>query len=395
MLECDRSGPAPARRSALLVVQPRAEQQPVAIGSTAITKNRKVVGSDENATCTVRAEIKRQPAASGSSMSHETSPWTRFGVVRRYPVDLAVVSIGAVIAYVLVTVVASESSLRLFVTVPLALFLPGYALVSVLFPADKREARETAATAAERRPRGIDGTERVGLAFVLSLAVVPLIILLLPVLGLGLTTTSIAAALGFGTVAVAQIGVVRRLRVPDGDRFTVSPLASFVTSRGDGPTATASSILLVLAIGTAVSALLVAFLLPVAAGGFTELALYSEDEDGEVVAGELPDEIEPGESIPLTIAIENQEGAERDYTAVVQQQTLEDGTVVDRTEVRRIDATVSDGATGTGERTITPTAAAGETVRISVLLYEGEPPATTTNGNADEETHFWVTVTEE
>ncbi len=144
-----------------------------------------------------------------------------------------------------------------------------------------------------------------------------------------------------------------------------------------------------LAIGTAVSALLVAFLLPVAAGGFTELALYSEDEDGEVVAGVLPDEIEPGESIPLTIAIENQEGAERDYTAVVQEQTLEDGTVVDRTELRRIDATVSDGATGSGERTITPTAAAGETVRISVLLYEairqrrrrtGTPPRRLTSG---------------
>ncbi len=326
-------------------------------------------------------------------MSHETSPWTRFDVVRRYPVDLAAVSIGAVVAYLLVTAVAIESFLRLFVTGPLALFLPGYALVSVLFPADKREAHEAAA--AERRPRGIDGTERVGLAFVLSLAVVPLVVLLLPLLGLGLTTTSIAAALGFGTVAVAQLGVVRRLRVPDDDRFTVSPLSSLGTLGGEGTTTAASSILLVLAIGTAVSALLVAFLLPVAAGGFTELALYSEDEDGEVVAGVLPDEIEPGESIPLTIAIENQEGAERDYTAVVQEQTLEDGTVVDRTELRRIDATVSDGATGSGERTITPTAAAGETVRISVLLYEGDPPATPTNGNAAEETHFWVTVTGE
>ncbi|AFO56623.1 DUF1616 domain-containing protein [Natrinema sp. J7-2] len=395
MLERERSGPAQARRSVPLVVRPRTEQQPVVIGSAAITKNRKVVRSDENATRTVRAEIERRPAAGGSSMSHETSPWTRFDVVRRYPVDLAAVSIGAVVAYLLVTAMASESTLRLFVTVPLTLFLPGYALVSVLFPAGKRETRETAATAAERRPRGIDGTERMGLAFVLSLAVVPLIVLLLPLLGLALTTTSIAAALGFGTVAVAQIGVVRRLRVPDGDRFAVSPLAGLETIGGDGTTATASSILLVLAIGTAVSALLVAFLLPVTAGGFTELALYSEDEDGEVVAGELPNEIEPGESIPLTITIENQEGAERDYTAVVQEQTLEDGTVVDRTELRRIDASVSDGATGSGERTITPTAEAGETVRISVLLYEGEPPATPTNGNAAEETHFWVTVTEE
>nr|WP_222918389.1 DUF1616 domain-containing protein [Natrinema sp. SYSU A 869] len=328
-------------------------------------------------------------------MSHEMSTWTRFGVVRRYPFDLAAVSVGAVAAYLLVISFASENPLRLFVTVPLALFLPGYALVSVLFPAGERDARETAATAAERRPRGIDGIERAGLAFVLSLAVVPLVVLLLPLGGIGLTTTSIAAALGFVTVAIAQLGVVRRLQVPDGERFTVSPIASLGGLSGDNAIATASSVLLVLAIGTAVSALLVAFLVPASAGGFTELALYSEDEDGEVVAGELPSEIESGESIPLTIAIENQEGADRDYTVVVQEQTLEDGAVVDRTELRRIDATVSDGATGTGERTITPTAESGETVRISVLLYEDEPPATPTNENAAEETHFWVSVTGE
>jgi hypothetical protein len=34
----------------------------------------------------------------------------------------------------------------------------------------------------------------------------------------------------------------------------------------------------------------------------------------------------------------------------------------------------------------------GETVRISVLLYDGDPPVTPTNENAAEETHFWVTV---
>ncbi|WP_226479748.1 DUF1616 domain-containing protein [Natrinema amylolyticum] len=328
-------------------------------------------------------------------MSHETSTWTRFGAVRRYPFDLAAVSVGALVAYLLATSLASENALRLFVTLPLALFLPGYALVSVLFPAGERGARETAATAAERRPGGIDVTERAGLSFVLSLAIVPLIVLAVPLVGIGLTTTSIAAGLALFTIAIAQLGVVRRLRVPDGDRFTVSPLERVSALSGESATATVSSVLLVLAIGTAVSALLVAFLVPASAGGFTELALYSEDEDGEVVAGELPSEVEPGESIPLTIAIENQEGADRDYTVVVQEQSLEDGSVVDRTELRRIDATVSDGATGTGERSITPTAEPGETVRISVLLYEDEPPATPTNENAAEETHFWVTVTGE
>ncbi|SEP74312.1 DUF1616 domain-containing protein [Natrinema salaciae] len=329
-------------------------------------------------------------------MSHRTSSWTRFGFVRRYPFDLAAVSIGAILAYLVVTSFGADSTLRLFVTVPFALFLPGYALVSILFPAGERSARETAATTADARPRGIDATERVGLAFVLSLAIVPVVVLALPLVGTELTTTSIAAAVGLVTIVFAQLGVVRRLRTASGKRFTVAPIASLGRLRRDeSAVATASSVLLVVAIGTAVSALVVAFLLPVSAGGYTELGLYSEDEDGEVVAGALPSEVAANESIPFTIAVENQEGSEQNYTVVVQEQTLEDGEVVERTELRRIDATVSDGATGTGEQSVTPTAAANETVRISVLLYHGEPPATPTNENAAEETHFWVTVTGE
>lgn len=328
-------------------------------------------------------------------MSHRTSSWTRFGVVRRYPFDLAAVSIGAALAYAIVTTFGSGNSLRLLAAGPLALFFPGYALVSVLFPARERDAREATATAADARPRGIDATERMGLAFVVSIAIVPVTVMVLSITSYGLTATSIAAALGLVTIGMAQLGTVRRLRTPAGERFTVSPIAWLGRFRSDDNAgATASSVLLVVAIGAAVGALLVGFLMPVSAGGYTELGLYSENEDGETVAGDLPSEIAPGESIPLTIAIENQEGHDQNYTVVVQEQVLEDGEVVERTRLRRIETNVSDGATATGERSVTPTAEAGETVRISVLLYYGEPPETPTNGNAAEETYFWVSVTE-
>lgn len=351
---------------------------------------------NENGNRIVSTEAERHPANVGvSSMSHRTSTWARFGAVRRYPFDLAAVSIGAIVAYLIVTSFNSDSSLRLFVTFPLALFLPGYALVSVLFPAAERDARETTATAADARPRGIDTTERLGLSFVLSLTIGPLAVLVVSVTAWGLTATSIAAALGVVTIALAQLGVVRRVRTPDAQQFTVAPFAGLRRLRDDeSAVATLSSVVLVVAIGTAIGALLVGFLMPVSAGGFTELALYSEDEDGELVAGALPSEVGPDESIPVTIAIENQEGEDRSYTVVVQQQVIEDGEVVERTELRRIDADVSDGATGSGERSITPTAESGDTVRISVLLYHDDPPSTPTNENAAEETYFWVTVTE-
>lgn len=328
-------------------------------------------------------------------MSFATKTRTSLGYVLKYPVDLAIVSLVAVLAYLLVTSLSADSSLRLFVTFPLALFCPGYALVSVLFPAAERNARETA-TDIERRPRGIDAVERVGLSFALSLAIVPLVALALPLTEWGLETVPTAAALGGATVVLAQLGAVRRLRTPEPERFTVSLTAALAGIRGDESTAvTLSSVLLVTAIGIAAGALLVGFLAPASSGGFTELGLYSETEDGELVAGELPDEIAPGESVPVTMTIENHEGEHTEYTVVVQEQVLEDGQVVERNALQSVDDSVSAGSTGVAERSITPTAGEGETVRISLLLYYGDAPAQPTNENAVVDTYFWVTVTED
>jgi len=95
-------------------------------------------------------------------MSHRTSSRTRFAFVRRYPFDLAAVSIGAVLAFLVVTAFESGNGLRLFVTMPLSLFLPGYALVSVLFPA-RSGTRGNGGDGRRGPTRGIDITERVGL----------------------------------------------------------------------------------------------------------------------------------------------------------------------------------------------------------------------------------------
>ncbi|WP_137291570.1 DUF1616 domain-containing protein [Natronorubrum halophilum] len=328
-------------------------------------------------------------------MSHGTSTLTRFGAVRQYPVDLAIVSIGAILAYVIATSFQEGSVLRLFVTFPLALFLPGYALIAVLFPATKRNAEGTASTGIETRSRGIGIVERLGLSLALSLAVVPMVAIALPFTPWGFNAISTAAALGVITVVLAQLGVVRRLRTPKAERFSVSPFASLSRLRRDeSAVATASSIVLVLAVGLAVGALLLGFLVPMSTGGFSELALYSEDADGDLVAGEIDDEIAPGESISATVSIENQEGEETDYTVVVQEQRIEDGEVVERNQLDELETTLSDGTTGTGELSIAPTAGDGESVRISVLLFQGEPPEEPTNDNAEEDTYFWVTIEE-
>ncbi len=134
-------------------------------------------------------------------MSFRKYTRTRLASVLSYPADLATVSALAVLSYFVITSVSDGEPPRYF-AIPLALFLPGYALVSVLFPTAKRSSRETPAVATNRR--GIDATERIGLAFALSLAIVPLVVLTLPVTEWGLETEPLAASLAVFTVGFAQ-----------------------------------------------------------------------------------------------------------------------------------------------------------------------------------------------
>ncbi|ADD06561.1 DUF1616 family protein [Natrialba magadii ATCC 43099] len=330
-------------------------------------------------------------------MSLRTDTQTRLGTVRQYPGDLAVVSLLAIFTYLVVTSLGEGSAFRLLATLPLVLFLPGYALVATLFPARERVAQETTATAidVETYPRGIDLAERLGLAFALSLAVVPVVALVLAVTEWGLATDPIAATLAVVTVFLAQLGAIRRLRVPESKRFSVAPLAALSRSQREDTTAgTLSSIILGVAIVAAVGALLVGLIAPLSAGGFTQLALYSEGDGGELVAGELEDEVEPGESVPATIEIENQEGEDVTYTVVVQQQVLENGAVMDRAALETRTVSVADDEAVVEEFNVAPAAEPGETVRIAVLLYEEEPSGVPTAEDAVADTNFWVTVTE-
>lgn len=321
-------------------------------------------------------------------MSLREATTTRLEAVFRYPADLAVTSAFALLAYYLLTSVGLGGELRLLITLPLVLFVPGYALVSTLFPARRR----TVAADEGATHRGVDVAERVGLALALSIALVPVVAIALS-LSAGLTTETLAGAFAGLAVALSQLGVVRRLRVPRGDRFALSSIRVFQRPDESEPLATASTVLLVLAVAVAGAAFAFAFVSPSAAGGFTQLGLYTED-DGDLVAGGFPSAVEPGESIPYVVEVENQEGDDRTYTAVVQQQVLEDDEVVDRTTLESFTVEADDGESVQTERTATPTVE-NESVRVAVLLYEGEPPVEPTRETADEDVFFWVDVVTE
>ncbi|WP_311136452.1 DUF1616 domain-containing protein [Natronosalvus halobius] len=328
-------------------------------------------------------------------MSLTTKTQNTVGAVGRYPTDLAFVTLATILAYVLVTNLSPGSGLRLLSALAFVSFLPGYALVSMLFPVRARARGPGPQAAAEARPGGIDAVERLALGLGLSIAVVPIVVLALPLTHWGLTVSSTVGALAAVTVLVAQFAVIRRLRVPPADRFTVSlaGLRNRFSSANETGATRASSLLLGLAVVAAVGVLLYSFTAPMAAGGFTQLAIYTAQDDGDLEA-EMPDTVAPGDPIPITFQIHNEEGREMEYTVVMQEQVVADGEVVDRVTHQEVSAISQseDGGQITAERSVTPTAADGETVRIAVMLFEGDAPETATMEDAMEYTYFWVTV---
>ncbi len=315
-----------------------------------------------------------------------------------YPGDLAACTVGGLAAGYLVTALPAENALRLAVALPLVCFLPGYALTAALFPASARAGRgwnpvgapegETGRT----RPGGIDTAERLACALALSIAIVPAVVIALAPT-VGLTTEAVAGALAGVTVILAQLGVLRRLRVPEGERYTVSARSAFRRLRGEeGAVATASAVVLVAGVVAAALALGAGLIAPQPTPGFTELGLFTEDEDGDLVADGFPDAIEPGDSAPFVVAVENREREATDYTVVVEEQRMEDGTVANRTRLDETSFAVEDGERERTEWTVTPTTEEG-TVRIAVLLYDGE---STPDPGADplHDVHFWLEVSE-
>ena len=99
----------------------------------------------------------------------------------------------------------NETPVRIILGLLLVLFLPGYSLIAALFPAKD----------------DLDGIERIALSFGLSIAVVPLLGLALNYTPFGIRLVPILIVLSVFTISLAVVAGVRRLGLPEGERFVV------------------------------------------------------------------------------------------------------------------------------------------------------------------------------
>jgi len=117
-----------------------------------------------------------------------------------------------------------DGPLRVLLRFPLLVFVPGYGLLAALFPRQYR-AVPGKRSFAEVGRGALSASERATLSFGASVALLPLLALALELLGVGFGSTTVVAALSVFLFAVVVFALIRRLRVPESERFTGSLLA--------------------------------------------------------------------------------------------------------------------------------------------------------------------------
>lgn len=344
--------------------------------------------------------------------------------VRDLPADLAgaLALVGLTVVAVFVPVI-NETPLRVVIGLPFVLFVPGYAFIAALFPeagtsptdeeplgdAGDRDAAEPETdgeTTTGRLDRGIDGIERVALSFGLSIAIVPLIGLVLNFTPWGIRLVPIMLSVSGVTVCCVAVAARRRWMLPENERFRVPYRRWGAEARAElfkpaDRADAALNVLLVLSILLATASVGYAVLVPKDGESFTEFYLLTENESGDLVADDYPTNFTAGESQSVTIGIGNQEHQRTNYTVVVQLQRVDRDrsgntttlTVQERQELDRLQTQLAHNETWLQSYDVTPRMT-GRDLRLAFLLYRGPVPSDPTLDNAYRETHLWVNVTD-
>ena len=176
---------------------------------------------------------------------------------------------------------------RIFLGLLLILFLPGFSLSAMLFP--KRD--------------DLDGIERVAFSFILSLAIVPLLGLVLNFTHFGIRLTPVLIVLSTLTISLILVAWVRRLKLPAEERFRVPFERLLKVSLGQSVLDKGLSIFLIVSIIGSSATLAYVVLTPKTGERFTEFYLLGPNG----TASDYPMDLKIGEEGKVIIDIINHE----------------------------------------------------------------------------------------
>ncbi|QSX00028.1 DUF1616 domain-containing protein [Haloterrigena alkaliphila] len=325
---------------------------------------------------------------------------------RPIPVDLA----GVVVLTIAVNVavfapILRETPLRIPLGLVLLLFLPGYAAIAAVFPerVDTTDESTSDTLSVVTLPASITPLERIVFSFGASIALVPLIGLLLDATPWGIRLVPMLLAVSVSTLAVTGLAIGRRWSVPEANRFRI-PYGSWMAAMRAELRAfdrARDGLVLFVLVGAVIFAsgsVAYAVAGPSQSGQYSSVTLATETGDGELVTEEYPTDLERGESGEVVLSIDNDEQETVTYTVVaVEQRVTSNGdeiTVQEQRELERFEERVEHGQTWTRTHEFEPTMA-GQDTRIVWLVYlDGSIPNEPSTANAAYHVQLTVDVTE-
>ena len=220
---------------------------------------------------------------------------------KNIPKDLIVIAVWMLLAVLSIYVpFINETFIRVIFTVPVILFIPGYVLIAALFPEKK----------------SIDGIERFALSVGLSIAVVPLIGLVLNYTPFGIRLNPIVISLVLFTLIMMIITLYRRARLSDEEKFAVPfemvkpALKEELSPKGQGKFDKVLSIILIVAVIVAAVTTVFVIAFPKDGEKFTEFYILGEDK----MADDYPEKFPVNSQQFVWIGIGNHEYRDVTYT---------------------------------------------------------------------------------
>jgi len=313
--------------------------------------------------------------------------------------DLAgVVGIVALTGVVLLLPRVRTSPVRLLFAILFVLFVPGYAAIAALFPESSPRKGDT--TLGSQSDSGsLDTVDRLVLSAGLSVVISGVITIAAALTPWGVRTTLVFLGTATVTIGLVNIAARRRRRLPPESRYQAPVKTWLVESKNallDPPTTrqTVLNVLfvagLLLAVGTAGYATLAA-----PQSTYTELYLLSDSGDGSLAADDYPTTYTQFEGRDMVVGVRNFERETVEYTLLVQLQRVQtenETTQVDRRiQLDRFTLSLAHNETWQRRHTVQPPIA-GDQLRLTYLLYRGQPPAAPMTENAYRTVRLWIDV---
>lgn len=313
---------------------------------------------------------------------------------RWFPIDALAVLLMTGATYA-ATGLPAGAPVRVMVAVIFLLFVPGYALTMVLFPAGRRTDAGPPHVRGRSAVAALDGYERLSVSFGLSLALLPLFGLALATLAWGFDPAAVMRLTALFVVPATAVGVLRRIRLDRDVRYTL-PLGRWrqrvVAGVYRAPAVDRLlNVALAVAVVVALGSLTVGLAAPQDGTSYTSFALLTRADGGDLVAADYPTEFSEGQSQRLVFTVGNHEGGPVHYVIVVQVQRISDDQVTDTQELERYNKRVPAGGTWQVRHSVAPSMT-GEDLRLAYLLYRGSAPPDPTVQNAYRHVTLWIDV---